>query len=92
MPILGPFTAHFKAFWGSPSVAENGVIWVEKSTFLVLTQKVFRQVREAKKTWFYVILSCFWALFDGIYGHFPLKPAAWALENAFEKAYNELVE
>ena len=52
MPVLGLLEPILKPSWVWPPGSENGVIWVEKLTFLALTQKVICEVREAKKSGF----------------------------------------
>ena len=75
MPILGRFTAHFEAVLRVAVMGRKWVIWVQKSTFLVLTQKVFREVREAKKPSFTLFLAVFEPLLAVIVGLFSWKLA-----------------
>ena len=53
IPIFGPFKAVFRAQneqQGLPgNMAENGVIWVKKSTSNILIREVILEVRDAEK-------------------------------------------
>ena len=79
MPILGPFRAQFEAVLRVAVRGRKSSHLGRKTTFLVLTQKVICEVREAKKpsfTLFYAVSDPFMAVIAGLFSSYkwPSRP------------------
>ena len=82
--IFGPFKAVFRAQneqqGQQGNIAENGVIWVKKSTSDILIREVISEVRQAEKRVFSPFLfSLQRGYFDRILKHFPALK--WLFQN-----------